>query len=440
MGQFEQVPIASPSASLVMKAAQKDLERDLAQRKLEWACVFCIVFMIAEFIGGYVAGSLAIMSDAAHLLSDVLGFLLSLFALYLSKFPATRVMPFGYKRAEVLGALGSILLIWLLTLGLVWAAIERIILLTRTPLPGEIIPQVNGKVMFCVALLGLCVNIALMKILGHGHSHGGHGHSHGSSNHGHSHGGSNPEHSHGESHAATEAHGHSHGACDHDHDHHHDHEDAHDDAAAHEHHDHDHDHDHAKGDDDDDASTSRESMTAIDVDDEPEPETHLTAASCGGHENLNVRAAYLHALGDFLQSLGVCIAGGLIWYNPSWQLCDPIVTLLFSVIVGATTIGICKTSLLVLMEGTSIELDLAGIEATIQSVATDYHDLRVWSVSTGAYALTVHVVNPSSTTVVATLQQRLLSLHGFECLSIQVETAADAERCPFNEKEAACMV
>ncbi|OQS03978.1 Cation Diffusion Facilitator (CDF) Family [Thraustotheca clavata] len=418
MGQFEQVPVSSPSNKIVMKEAEKQAERDLAQRKLEWACVFCIVFMFAEFIGGYVAGSLAIMSDAAHLLSDVMGFLLSLFALYLSKFPPSLGMPFGYKRAEVLGALGSIMLIWLLTLGLVWAAVQRIILLTRAPLPGEIIPQVKGKVMFCVASLGLVVNIILMKILGHGHSHGGHGHSHGhnhSHQHNHSHG-----HSHGESHEID---------VDHDHDHDHDHKD----TCKHH---------------DDDGSTEDEeelSDTAKKVSINTPEEVHHTK-NCSGHENLNVRAAYLHALGDFLQSLGVCIAGGLIWYEPSWQLCDPIVTLLFSIIVGATTIGICKTSLLVLMEGTALDVDIAEVEAAIRGVPSvvDFHGLKVWSISTGACAVTCHIVVDSERkeSVTTAVQQQLLELHTFDSMAIQVESSTTAIRCPFNEQEAAvtCMV
>lgn len=43
-------------------------------------------------------------------------------------------------------------------------------------------------------------------------------------------------------------------------------------------------------------------------------------------ENLNIESAYIHALGDFIQSLGVCIAGGLIWLKPEWQIADPIAT------------------------------------------------------------------------------------------------------------------
>ncbi|KAF0753232.1 hypothetical protein AaE_005777, partial [Aphanomyces astaci] len=146
-------------------STQKDRVRDDAQRKLEWACLFCMLFMFVEFLGGYFAGSLAIMSDAAHLLSDVLSFFLSLFALYLSKLPPSKSMPHGYKRAEVLGALASIVVIWILTLGLVWAAIQRILALLSTSPDAIVVPPVNGKAMFIVACMGLLVNIALMKIL-----------------------------------------------------------------------------------------------------------------------------------------------------------------------------------------------------------------------------------------------------------------------------------
>lgn len=60
---------------------------------------------MAELIGGYIAGSLAIMTDAAHLFSDFVGFLISLLSIWVGKKPATRRMTFGYHRAEVLGAL-----------------------------------------------------------------------------------------------------------------------------------------------------------------------------------------------------------------------------------------------------------------------------------------------------------------------------------------------
>ncbi|KAF0713437.1 Aste57867_4338 [Aphanomyces stellatus] len=430
--QFEQVPVNSPSAATIVAAvdqpSQKDHARDEAQRKLEWACLFCVLFMLVEFLGGYVAGSLAIMSDAAHLLSDVLSFLLSLFALYLSKYPPSSAMPFGYKRAEVLGALASIVVIWMLTLGLVWAAIQRIIELLQTPHDDDgvvVVAQVNGKVMFIVASMGLVVNIALMKILGHGHSHGGHGHSHGG--HGHAHGGGQKHGAeHGHSHGGD--HGHSHGTCEEGHSNEEVHEEHHHGACSHDHHD-------AHGNVESDLASSR----ATDVE-EPDSESSHGGSPCAA-ENLNVRAAYLHALGDFLQSLGVCIAGALIWYEPSWQLCDPVVTLLFSVIVGATTIGICKTTLHVLMEGTPVELDVTAIEKAVKglSAVQSVHDFRCWSISSSSYAVAVHVVetsdNHSKESIVLRVQDCLMALHDFEFVVVQVEGASDAKLCRFNLRQ-----
>ena len=79
--------------------------------------------MGGEFVGGILSGSLAIMTDAAHMLSDVAGFMISYFAIYLGSRPASSQMSFGYHRAEILGALASILLIWGL---LIWLIVEGI--------------------------------------------------------------------------------------------------------------------------------------------------------------------------------------------------------------------------------------------------------------------------------------------------------------------------
>lgn len=64
-------------------------------------------------------------------------------------------------------------------------------------------------------------------------------------------------------------------------------------------------------------------------------------------ENINVRAAFIHVLGDVLQSIGVFIAALVIYFVPSWQLADPICTFIFSIVVLATTIAIMKDTLLV---------------------------------------------------------------------------------------------
>ena len=83
--------------------------------------------MTIEFIGGLLAGSMAIMTDAAHLLSDFSGFAISIFSIWIGTRPASNNMSFGYHRAEILGALGSVMLIWGLTVWLIYEAIYRLV-------------------------------------------------------------------------------------------------------------------------------------------------------------------------------------------------------------------------------------------------------------------------------------------------------------------------
>lgn len=126
--------------------------------------------MVIEFFGGYISGSMAIMTDAAHLLSDFTGFVISMVSVWIGTKQANRSLSFGYHRAEVIGALVSVILIWGLTLILVLEAIERII----NPV------EVDGKVMLITATLGLVFNLIMVKVLhSSGHSHHGCSHNHG---------------------------------------------------------------------------------------------------------------------------------------------------------------------------------------------------------------------------------------------------------------------
>ena len=140
-------------------------QQDKAIRKLIWVCVICTIFMIIEIIGGYLANSIAIMSDAAHLLSDLLGFLISIISIYISRKVAKNNMSYGYHRAEIIGALVSIVLIWALTLWLLYEATLRII----TP------PLVDGFIMIIVSIIGFSFNVIMGIVLaksGVAHSHG----------------------------------------------------------------------------------------------------------------------------------------------------------------------------------------------------------------------------------------------------------------------------
>src|SRR3954468_24325514 len=104
-------------------------------QKLFIVSVICFLFMGGELVGGIISGSLAIMTDAAHMLSDVASFMISYFAIYMGNRPSTFKMSFGYHRAEVLGALASIVLIWGLLIWLFAEAIDRIV--HPSPIDGE---------------------------------------------------------------------------------------------------------------------------------------------------------------------------------------------------------------------------------------------------------------------------------------------------------------
>ena len=98
-----------------------------ARCKLLSVSIICFIFMIVEVVGGYISGSLAIMTDAAHMLSDVAAFMISYIAIFLSHRSASFALTYGYHRTEVLGALASIALIWGLLIWLFIEAIHRII-------------------------------------------------------------------------------------------------------------------------------------------------------------------------------------------------------------------------------------------------------------------------------------------------------------------------
>ena len=131
------------------------VQNQVAMFKLKIISSVCFTFMTIEFIFGYIAGSLAIISDATHLLSDLAGFLISLFSLIVALKPADKHFTFGYHRFEVLGALASILIIWGLTAWLLIEAVYRI----KHPNP------IVGIIMVCIAAGSLVFNIIMNRIL-----------------------------------------------------------------------------------------------------------------------------------------------------------------------------------------------------------------------------------------------------------------------------------
>ena len=125
--------------------------------------------------------------------------------------------------------------------------------------------------------------------------------------------------------------------------------------------------------------------------------SHDCASACGSNKkgrNVNLHAAYIHVMADLAQSVVVLIAGLLIWKNPTWQLTDPICTLIFSVMVCYSTIGVIRSSLSVLLEEVPPGVDWEGMFDAISSVegVSNVHDLHIWSISHGHSILSVHGV------------------------------------------------
>jgi len=300
-----------------------------AQRKLFLACGICFLFMIAEIVGGVLSNSLAIATDAAHLLTDFASFLISMFAVWMAARPKSQRMSFGWHRAEVLGATFSVLLIWLITGIIVYMAVLRVI----TP-----DFELNAPVMLITSGLGVCVNLVMGATLHqHGHSHGG------SAGHGHSHG--------------------------------------------------------------------------------------------GDKENINVKAAFIHVLGDLIQSIGVFIAAIVIYFKPEFKLIDPICTFFFSLIVLATTITILRKTLLVLLEATPLNVSYDIVMSTLLSVKgiQHVHSLRIWGLTTEKNALAAHLVVERGLNAQEVLQEasrKIRSQYDFFEMTLQVEE--------FHEEMSAC--
>lgn len=311
-----------------------------ARRKLIIASTLCVLFMIGEIIGGVLAGSLAIISDAAHLLTDFASFMISLLALMLATRSPSKKFSFGWYRAEILGALLSILFLWILTGVLFYMAVRRVIDQNYT---------INATIMLITAACGVAFNIIMGISLGH------HGHNH--------------SHQKEPSNSKTDASNSNPGLSVQE-------------AVRHE---------------------SYGAINSNDSDTEPLVQVKDTHKE---RENINVKAAFIHVVGDLIQSIGVLIAAFIIYFKPEWKLADPICTFLFSLIVMVTTFKIFLDIVNVLMEGTPRGIDITSVRRSFLKIpgVKDVHNLRLWSLSMDKIALSVHLAVDSQTDPLKTLR------------------------------------
>ena len=228
------------------------------------------VLCLTEAVGGYLTNSLALVSDAAHVMGDVGALGLTLFALWVGTRPASDSKTFGYHRAEILAALVNGVILWVVGILIVLEAWHRL----QAP------PAVAGPGMLAVALVGLAVNAFVARRL---REHQGH--------------------------------------------------------------------------------------------------------------SLNLRGAYLHVLSDLLGSIGAAVAGVVIVVG-DWRPADALASLL---IVGLIVFGswaLVREAVDVLMEAVPAHIDVETLRLALERVpgTDEVHDLHVWSLTTGRYALSAHAV------------------------------------------------
>uniref|UniRef100_F1L6Z7 Zinc transporter 2 n=1 Tax=Ascaris suum TaxID=6253 RepID=F1L6Z7_ASCSU len=288
-----------------------------AERRLLAVAGLSTLFIVAEFTGGVLAHSLAIMTDAGHMLSDLLSFIISIVAIRIARSPANRRLSFGFHRAEVLGATVSIVIIWILTTVLIMLAIQRIV-------NNDL--DVDSNTMIITASAGVVFNLIMgmvLKCSRHSHSHG----------------------------------------------------------IAH---------------------------------------SQTTTST-----NVNIRAAFIHVIGDLVQSIGVLVAAFIIKIT-GWRLADPICTFLFSIIVLITSVTVIRDIFFVLMEGTPSHIDYGELQSDLMRVdgVRTVHSLNVWSLNTDKTALAVHLAIDDQSKAIETMKaaNRLIRFkHGIHLATVQVE-------------------
>lgn len=280
-------------------------------RAMAIALLITLSVLLLELVGGLLTGSLALLADAGHVLTDVAALGVSLGAAWLARRPATPRRTFGLYRAEILAALLNGASLLALALVIVWEALQRL----HAP------PQVQSGPLLAIALIGLVANLLAGRVLLHAE-----------------------------------------------------------------------------------------------------------------HENLNVRSAYLHVLGDALGSLGVLLAGGLIALF-GWYLADPLLSLAISGLLLWHGWRLLRETVDILLEAAPRAVDVTAIRRALVAApgVADVHDLHVWSVASNFVALSGHVRLRAAPTcsehqrTLRELRRLLRERFGIHHVTLQLEEPAFVE-------------
>ncbi|MBD1382831.1 cation diffusion facilitator family transporter [Metabacillus arenae] len=282
------------------------------KKALKLSFIIIATFMIVEVIGGILTNSLALISDAGHMLSDAAALGLSFLALTFGEKEASLSKTFGYKRFEILAAFINGITLIAISIYIFWEAYKRIL----SP------PEVISGGMLIVSFIGLVVNIAAAFIL-------------------------------------------------------------------------------MRGDKDD---------------------------------NLNVRSAFLHVLGDLLGSIGAIVAALLIMFF-GWSLADPIASVLVAILIIVSGFRVTRDSFHILMEGAPHNIKVEEVKNALLTVSgvNNVHDLHIWSITSDFPALSCHVVVEPGTgyqDIVTEVTRVLQDNFHLEHTTIQIDI--DGQACDGN--------
>ncbi|KAJ3365153.1 hypothetical protein HDU91_002301 [Kappamyces sp. JEL0680] len=333
--------------------------QDYRVKRLQMAVGFCLFLFIVQFIGGWISSSLALMADAFHMLSDVIGYVISLTSILLANSPATRNLPYGRKRIEVLGALASIALLWFLSFGLVAEAWERL----QNP------KAIDGKTMLIMAIGGVIVNGLLIGIFGH------------------------------EMDGPLE-------------------EDKRSSSLLEE----------GKG----------ESASFQEIHLSPDDSAQSGTGGFSEHtkNDINMRAAMLHAIGDLLCSIGVFISALVIVYKPEWRWIDPLCTFVFAVMAIFTTLSVLQDIGSVLMQCGSVrcsslatpsDLDVDAIQQDFLTIKGVFavESIQCWALTqkdrVASVKLAVSVSSPFQIAVIVGEARKILKRQGIDQSTIETQ-------------------
>lgn len=148
--------------------------------------------------------------------------------------------------------------------------------------------------------------------------------------------------------------------------------------------------------------------------------------------NLNLRSAYLHIIGDALGSIGA-IAAGFLMSVFSWYWADPVISVLVSLLILRGAFGVIKHCLNILMEGAPPHVDSTKVRETLERIpgVVDVHDLHIWTISSGLDSLSGHLLVQTEADCQTILQEAVSLMEKkfhIQHVTIQIEKSSDLHK------------